>query len=522
MIGDFGSNNSMENKPSSLRVLGIKAAVNVSAKKRVSFSKDYIPDEWTPLLKSSINKSSVIELHRPSVALAPVRATPAHQSRSLKDDLLSNEGYYGTNFSKRQLFALLSMLLLYFADFALLSILEPFFPLEAEAKGLSPAMNGLIFSVYSFVIVVMSPVYSKVIPIVNPRTLYLVGISLNVLSYIFFGMIHFINEKSIFIVVSLGLRVFGALGAACYLTVIYAVLPELFPKCMNTINGFLEAAMGFGMCVGPVIGLGLYSAGGFSLPFFVLGSIMIFTIPICWFTFPRDIQPSIQDTPKGVINVLSRPGVVLSYLVLACVSFSESMLFPVFQPYLDDLGLSIDLISLIYVLLNATYSIASILVGYAVDQLKSPESFMIAGLSIMSISLLFLGHSPILPNISKGMIIYQDIIAVVLLGLSCALCVIPTFATMLKHTKEEGETLDLGTTAICSGLWSASYAIGEMIGPLYSGLMFEIFSFGTLTTFAALVPLILMIILLIFQFVRCSRILKARARIFLATPYKSI
>ncbi|CAL4121237.1 unnamed protein product, partial [Meganyctiphanes norvegica] len=130
--------------------------------------------------------------------------------------------------------------------------------------------------------------------------------------------------------------------------------------------------------------------GGFSLPFFVLGTFMLFTVPICWFTFPKDVQPSIQDTPKGVSNVLSKPGVVLSYLVLACVSFSESTLFPTFQPHLDDIGLSIDLIGWIYFLLNATYTIASPLVGLAVDRFQDPECFMIAGLSIMTISLFFL------------------------------------------------------------------------------------------------------------------------------------
>merc|ERR1711970_1237305 len=145
--------------------------------------------------------SQVLEIQHTAVSLAPIRSTPSrHLSLRSESPCSKNTG---SKLSKRQLFALLTMLLLYFADFAILSIMEPFLPSEAKSKGLSPAMNGLIFSIYSFVIVVMSPVYSTIIPIVNPRTLYLIGISLNVFSNICFGMIHFINDQSVFIVISL-------------------------------------------------------------------------------------------------------------------------------------------------------------------------------------------------------------------------------------------------------------------------------------------------------------------------------
>ena len=35
------------------------------------------------------------------------------------------------------------------------------------------------------------------------------------------------------------------------------------------------------MSLGPAIGGGLYGVGGYALPFFVLGAIMLINIPIC-------------------------------------------------------------------------------------------------------------------------------------------------------------------------------------------------------------------------------------------------
>merc|ERR1739838_560400 len=292
-------------------------------------------------------------------------------------------------------------------------------------------------------------------------------------SNICFGLIQFIYEQSVFLLVSISLRVLEALGASYYLTVIYALVPELFPDDMSTINGMLETAIGVGMCVGPAMGVWLYSTGGFSLPFIVLGSFMLLTIPVCWITFPTDVKPSGDDTPKGLFSILVKPGV------------------------------SVEHVGLIFLLLSAVYTITSPLVGLATDRYQCPELFMVAGLPIMTVALLFLGNSPILPLITADELVKQDLIAIVLLGLSNAMCIVPTYACMLNHATEAHEVVDLGTSAICGGLWSASYSLGDMLGPLYAGFMGEYTGFAMTTSVLAVVPVILTLVLGIFMCVQC-------------------
>ena len=75
------------------------------------------------------------------------------------------------------------------------------------------------------------------------------------------------------------------MGVVCYLTVVYAIVPEVVPDDINTVNGMLETAVGIGMCMGPALGVWLYSIGGFPLPFIIVGGFMHLCIYICWMTF---------------------------------------------------------------------------------------------------------------------------------------------------------------------------------------------------------------------------------------------
>ncbi|CAL4081506.1 unnamed protein product, partial [Meganyctiphanes norvegica] len=430
--------------------------------------------------------------------------------RSGLEDSSSSVPSSKNRFSNKQWLALFSMLLLCFTSFSTMSILAPFFPQLVERKGLSSSMNGIIFSVYAFVIVVASPIVAKMVPITDPRTLYLIGIALTAVSNICFGLIQFIYEQSVFLLVSISLRVLEALGASCFLTVIYALVPELFPGDMSTINGMLETAIGLGTCVGPAMGVWLYSVGGFSLPFIVLGSFMLLTIPICWITFPTDVRPSGDGTPKGLISIMMKPGVLISFIILACTAMSQSMLYPSLQPHMDRLGVSVEHVGLIFLLLSAVYTITSPLVGLATDRYQCPELFMVAGLPIMTVALVFLGNSPILPFLTADELVKQDLIAIVLLGLSNAMCIVPTYACMLNHATEKHEIVDLGTSAICGGLWSASYSLGDMLGPLYAGFMGEYTGFAMTTSILALVPVVMTLFLGIFMCVQChtSRVCK--------------
>lgn len=51
-------------------------------------------------------------------------------------------------------------------------------------------------------------------------------------------------------------------------------------------QSIVETSVGLGLSLGPAIGGFLYSIGGYGLPFFVLGGIMLTNIPICLLLVP--------------------------------------------------------------------------------------------------------------------------------------------------------------------------------------------------------------------------------------------
>ena len=49
----------------------------------------------------------------------------------------------------------------------------------------------------------------------------------------------------------------------------------------------LETFFGIGMIVGPTVGGALYEAGGFTLPFAALGSVLVCAAGFCYFILPN-------------------------------------------------------------------------------------------------------------------------------------------------------------------------------------------------------------------------------------------
>lgn len=59
---------------------------------------------------------------------------------------------------------------------ACVSLQAPFFPMEAEMKGASSTIYGLIFGVYELMIITMSPVFGKMVAKMSPNILVQMGL----------------------------------------------------------------------------------------------------------------------------------------------------------------------------------------------------------------------------------------------------------------------------------------------------------------------------------------------------------
>lgn len=178
---------------------------------------------------------------------------------------------------------LLCLSLVNLTAYLTMSIIAPFFPYEASVKGMRESLAGFVFSVYAFVMMVSSPLLGKLLPVVGVKFMLLSGIWFSGWSNVLFGVLEDVHDTTTFTVLCFVVRAVGAFGAASFSTASYTYIIHLFPENVGLAFGLTETCVGIGMSLGPAVGGLLYGIGGYSLPFYVLGSFILATGPLCMF-----------------------------------------------------------------------------------------------------------------------------------------------------------------------------------------------------------------------------------------------
>ena len=109
-----------------------------------------------------------------------------------------------------------------------------------------------------------------------------------------FGLLDLLLDTKIYFILALVLRGIQAIGCAGYFTASYALLVESWNGsrlCMAL--GIYEMATGLGMISGPILGSALFEAGGFSLPFYSVGGLLLFTAILVFFLVENDSEREI-------------------------------------------------------------------------------------------------------------------------------------------------------------------------------------------------------------------------------------
>jgi MFS family permease len=94
------------------------------------------------------------------------------------------------------------------------AIIAPFLPFEFKKKGIDQEWIGYIFTIYSVAVIFASPMVGKMISMIGRRNLIITGLVLMGSSFIAFGMIGVIEDKSIFIALALIIRLCQGLASS--------------------------------------------------------------------------------------------------------------------------------------------------------------------------------------------------------------------------------------------------------------------------------------------------------------------
>ncbi|XP_077989878.1 MFS-type transporter SLC18B1-like [Glandiceps talaboti] len=386
--------------------------------------------------------------------------------------------------TKIQKLTLVSVALANLADFTSFSIMAPFFPIEATKMGASDTIIGLIFGGFALVMFISSPILGKFLPQIGAKFMFLSGSFTCGCCAIIFGFLDKLSPGTEFVVFCFVVRSVEALGAAASGTAAFAIIARTFPDNLATTFGVLEIFSGLGFMIGPPLGGYLYSLGGYTLPFAVLGG---FTLLIVFFNML--ILPSQTDGTKpesgSMMQLLSIPSTLVTGACVLAGSMALSFLDPTLAKHLQKYNLDTTSVGLMFLIISATYTISAFFWGYITDKKNVPKLLMIIGNIGAAAAFLYMGPSPLLMSETSGLWII--ILAMVLLGLSIGCSLVPTFHDLITTARWYGMPDNLGTYGVVAGVFSGLFSLGSFVGPTAGGALVGALGFNWASTvFAAL------------------------------------
>ncbi|XP_045862300.1 MFS-type transporter SLC18B1 isoform X1 [Meles meles] len=385
------------------------------------------------------------------------------------DDPPGNARETSRQLSREQLFVLISAASINLGSMMCYSILGPFFPKEAEKKGVSNTVTGMIFGCYALFDLLASLVFGKYLVQIGAKFMFVAGMFVSGGVTILFGVLDQVPDGPVFIAMCFLVRVADAVSFAAAITASFSILVKAFPNNVATVLGSLEIFSGLGLVLGPPLGGFLYQSFGYEMPFILLGCIVLLMVPLNMYILPNyDSDPGKHSFWK----LITLPKVALIAFVINSLSSCFGFLDPTLSLFvLEKFNLPAGYVGLVFLGLALSYSISSPLFGLLSDKIPHLRKwFLVWGNIITAVCYMLLGPIPILHIKSQ---LWLLVLILVLNGISAGMSLIPTIPEILSCAYENGFEEGLSTVGLVSGLSSAMWSVGAFIGPTLGGFMYE-------------------------------------------------
>ncbi|XP_053769588.1 MFS-type transporter SLC18B1 isoform X2 [Desmodus rotundus] len=337
--------------------------------------------------------------------------------------------------SREQISALISAASINLGSMMYYSILGPFFPKEAEKKGASNTVTGMIFGCYALFELLASLLFGKYLVHIGAKFMFVAGMFVSGGVTVLFGVLDQVPEGPVYIALCFLVRITDAISFAAAITASFSILTKTFPNNVATVLGSLEIFSGLGLVLGPPLGGFLYQSFGYEVPFISLGCIILLMVPLNMYILPNyESDPSEHSFWK----LISLPKVALISFVINSFSACFGFLDPTLSLFVLKKHLR--------------------------------KWFLVSGNLITAGCYMLLGPVPVLPIKSQ---LWLLVLVLVINGISAGMSIIPTFPEILNCAYDNGFEEGLSTLALVSGLFGAMWSVGAFVGPTLGGLLYE-------------------------------------------------
>lgn len=384
------------------------------------------------------------------------------------------------SWSVRNVAILASLCVVVVLSFGALFMLASFYPHEANSRGVSISVVGLVFATYPLLVFISAPICGLMIAKYGPIRVLYFGVLTGGTSLTLFGFCAWISSKTVFMVSSFLLRALSALGGAASETSAMSIAIEAFPERLGLVSGFIETFVGLGASFGPVFGGVLYTLGGFELPFFVIGCSMIAAIPVLFCTLSSGSigYRSDESSDQGkalfpIVESLKIPAVSMLALCFITAGLTQSYFEPILGLHLEKvMNLNTTQIGLTFLVCALLYALFTPLWGWIGDKTQCYRWLAVSGLIGAGFSSLLLGPAPFLTSFLPTKKVWFVNVAMSVAGLSWGVYFVQLMPDLVKVMREKlGMPDSSSTRGVVSSIFSGMVNLGATIGPTLAGII---------------------------------------------------
>lgn len=370
----------------------------------------------------------------------------------------------------------------------------PFYPIEAETKGVSPSQYGIVFGIFSLFVFIFCPLSGMLIGKFGAVKISLIGILTIGIANIAFGFVNRINDSSQFIGTSVIIRAIEGIGFALSRNAAISIVSCEFSDNIEMSFAALQALSSLGHQIGPVVGGALFELGGFTLPFTVTGCCLLCSAFIVLF-LPKDFVKQKTTFDKQLLELFKVAPVVLGIFAIFGTYIISGFILSTLEPHLRSLDLSPLQIGTVFFITSFIYCVSSFGWSKLCKTYDSSEYITIFSALFITCGLILIGPATYLPF---NLTITSTVISVIILGIGLGGGQITGFLSINKGSKLANLSQDTETYAIVSAIYTASLSLGSFIGPLLGGYLYDVFGFAWGAHFFIIYQVILVLSIIIY------------------------
>lgn len=360
--------------------------------------------------------------------------------------------------SLRQLSILMATV---FADMVGFTMVLPLLPFYATRCGASAAVVGLLVAAYAFAQFVTAPLWGRASDRFGRRPLILIGLLASAAAYVLFGL-----AESLWLLFASRLvqGAGGGINGVVQAYVADAVGPEERAKAL----GWLTAATSAGVMIGPAMG-SLATNISREAPGFLAAALCILNVLFAWHWLPeppRESMPTGPDVPPrrslrtAFVDVLRNPTSPVPSLIwiYAFGMMAFMAMNGVLGLYLKDVfGVTEKNIGFFFVYVGAiSLVMRAVMLGPAVRRFGEVGVTRLGALSLV-VGLACIPLAKNLPGLA---------LVVLFVPVGTAL-LFPATTALISRRSPRGETGQV------LGVQQSVGSVARMVGPMWSGLVFQ-------------------------------------------------